>query len=95
MTHGLPFLREFTPNAKAPGWSVEFDAWAKENLDSGNLDQLINFENAPGMPYAHPTSEHFAPLFVVMGAAQDPQAKPHTVIEGFFWGLAKRSLEVA
>ncbi len=95
MTHGLRFLREFTPNAKAPGWSVEFDAWAKETLESGDLDVLINFESAPGMPYAHPTTEHLAPLFVIVGAAQDPHAKPNTIIDGFFWGLAKRSLEVA
>ena len=26
------------------------------------------------MPYAHPTVEHFIPLFVTLGAATDPEA---------------------
>ena len=47
------------------------------------------------MPYAHPTAEHFAPLFVTLGAATDPSAAPNTAIEGFFLGLAKRSFQVA
>ena len=50
---------------------------------------------APGMPYAHPTVEHFAPLFVTLGAAGDAEASPETEIEGYFLGLAKRSLQVA
>jgi hypothetical protein len=36
------------------------------------------------MPYAHPTVEHFAPLFVTLGAASDPGSSPDTEIEGFF-----------
>ena len=28
------------------------------------------------MPYAHPTVEHFAPLFVTLGAAAKPDDKP-------------------
>ncbi|NNN19645.1 MAG: dioxygenase [Acidimicrobiaceae bacterium] len=95
MTHGLQFLREFRTDAEAPGWSVDFDIWAKESLDSGDLDQLMNFKTAPGMPYAHPTSEHFAPLFVTLGAALDPEETPDSIIDGFFWGLAKRSFQVA
>ena len=50
-------------------------------------------EKAPGMPYAHPTVEHFAPLFVTLGAAAKPDDKPKTAIEGFFIGLSKRSIE--
>ncbi|MDA8270612.1 MAG: class III extradiol ring-cleavage dioxygenase [Actinomycetota bacterium] len=95
MTHGLPFLRDFTSNAPAPAWSAEFDEWAKEALDKGDLDTLMNFEKAPGMPYAHPTAEHLAPLFVILGAARNPGDRPDTIIDGFWWGLAKRSLQVA
>ena len=57
----------------APQWSIDFDQWAKEALDRGDLDTLFAFrEKAPGMPYAHPTVEHFAPLFVTLGAAARP-----------------------
>ncbi len=95
LTHGLPFLRDFRPDAPAPGWSAEFDAWAAEALARGAVDELADFRHrAPGMPYAHPTVEHFAPLFVTLGAADDPEAPPRTVIDGYFLGLAKRSIEV-
>jgi len=43
------------------------------------------------MPYAHPTSEHFAPMFVTLGASGDPEAPPAQTIDGFWMGLAKRS----
>ncbi len=74
-THGLPFLDDPSPDATPPGWSVEFDGWAAERFAAGDLDALIDFRNkAPGMPYAHPTIEHFAPLFVALGASSDPGA---------------------
>jgi 4,5-DOPA dioxygenase extradiol len=61
----------------------------------GDVDELMDFRSrAPGMPFAHPTVEHFAPLFVTLGAASDPEHEPDTAIEGFFLGLAKRSFQV-
>lgn len=96
LTHGLPFLRDWRPDATPPGWSKDFDDWARETLSRGDVDELMAFrDRAPGMPYAHPTVEHFAPLFVTLGAASDPEAAPETEIEGFFLGLAKRSVQVA
>ncbi len=98
-THGLPFLsREHwrSPDAPPPGWSVEFDAWAREAVAAGDVESLAAFrDRAPGMPYAHPTIEHFAPLFVALGAADDAEAPADQVIDGFWMGLAKRSLRVA
>ena len=95
LTHGLPFLTDFRPDAPPPGWSVDFDNWAAETLARGDVDELMAFRHrAPGMPYAHPTVEHFAPLFVTIGASSDPEAAPETEIEGFFLGLAKRSFQV-
>ncbi len=75
LTHGLPFVAEyFMGKPGAPQWSIDFDQWAKEALDRGDLDTLFAFrEKAPGMPYAHPTVEHFAPLFVTLGAAARPE----------------------
>ena len=96
MTHGLPFLRDWRIDAAAPGWSSDFDIWAKEALAKGDVDALANFkELAPGMPYAHPTVEHFTPLFVTLGAASNSEEAPDTLIDGFFMGLAKRSILVA
>ena len=96
MTHGLPFLRDWSIDAQAPGWSSDFDAWAKEALAKGDIETLSNFRNsAPGMPYAHPTVEHFTPLFVTLGAAENPETPSETLIDGYFMGLSKRSILVA
>jgi len=96
MTHGLPYLREFRIDAPAPGWSKEFDHWAAEVMSRGDIESLINYKTlAPGMPYAHPTVEHFTPLFVSLGASSNPEVAPEQVIDGFWMGLAKRSFQVA
>jgi 4,5-DOPA dioxygenase extradiol len=95
-THGLPFLRDYRTDAEAPGWSREFDAWTQETLARGAVDELADFRSrAPGMPWAHPTIEHFAPMFVTLGAADDPERAPGQPIDGFWMGLAKRSFQVA
>jgi 4,5-DOPA dioxygenase extradiol len=96
LTHGLPFLTDWRIDAAAPGWSADFDAWAGEALARGDVDALANYRAlAPGMPYAHPTVEHYTPLFVTLGAATDPEAPGLQVIDGFWMGLSKRSLQVA
>ncbi len=94
MTHGLPFLTPemFYGNA-VPGWSREFDAWAADALARRDVDELAAFrDRAPGLPYAHPTVEHFTPLFVTLGAADGDIVTP---IEGYAFGLSKRSLQIA
>jgi 4,5-DOPA dioxygenase extradiol len=94
-THGLPFLRDFRTDAPAPGWSREFDAWAHETLARGAVDELADFRSrAPGMPYAHPTIEHFAPMFLALGASDDPERAPDQPLDGFWMGLSKRSFVV-
>jgi 4,5-DOPA dioxygenase extradiol len=96
LTHGLPFLTEFRIDAKAPGWSVDFDHWAADALSRGDVAELASYKkDAPGMPYAHPTVEHYTPLFVTLGAATDPETPGQQVIEGYWMGLSKRSLLVA
>jgi 4,5-DOPA dioxygenase extradiol len=96
LTHGLPFLTEFRIDAAAPGWSKDFDTWAGEALARGDVDALASYQSqAPGMPYAHPTVEHYTPLFVTLGASTDPEAPGEQLFEGFWMGLSKRSLQVA
>lgn len=95
MTHGLPFIRDWRTDALAPTWSAEFDEWAATALASGDIETLIRYrETAPGMPYAHPTVEHFTPLFISLGASYDAEAAATTKIDGYFMGLAKRSVEL-
>lgn len=95
MTHGLAFIDWNRPEA-VPGWSRDFDLWAVEALARGDVDELAAFRTrAPGMPHAHPTVEHFVPLFITMGAATDPTEAPTTVIDGWMYGLSRRSFQVS
>ncbi|CAA9363801.1 MAG: FIG074102: hypothetical protein [uncultured Nocardioidaceae bacterium] len=95
LTHGLPFLREFRIDAEVPGWSRDFDAWAADALARGDVDELAAYRSrAPGMPYAHPTVEHYTPLFVALGASSDPGAPGEQVVDGYWMGLSKRSVQL-
>lgn len=96
LTHGLPYIRDWSIDAAAPSWSSEFDHWAAQALAKGDVDTLAGYRDlAPGVRYAHPTVEHFTPLFITLGAATDTSAAPETLIEGYFMGLSKRSILVA
>lgn len=96
MTHGLRHAtREMLEHNEVPGWSTDFDAWVADALARGDIETLANYHRAPGMPYAHPTVEHFTPLFIALGAATDPESAPTTVIDDFQFGFAKRSLQYA
>jgi 4,5-DOPA dioxygenase extradiol len=58
------------------------------------VDALLDFEKkAPGGRLAHPRTEHFAPLSVTLGAATDELTTQRTVIDGFWLGLARRSVQ--
>ncbi len=96
LTHGLPFLEDWRIDAKVPGWSKDFDLWAADALARGDVDTLADYRSkAPGMPYAHPTVEHYTPLFVTLGAATTADAPGAQVIDGYWMGLSKRSLQMA
>ncbi len=97
MTHGLPFLtREMFQRNVVPGWSRDFDLWAAEALGRGDVDALADYRaRAPGLRFAHPTVEHYTPLFVALGAATETTGPVTTAVEGFAMGLSKRSLQVA
>lgn len=90
-THNLAALRHA---GGVPGWSAEFDDWGHRALDGQDVDALLDFEHkSPAGRLAHPRTEHFAPLFVTMGAAEDDLGTQRSVIDGFWMGLAKRSVQ--
>jgi 4,5-DOPA dioxygenase extradiol len=93
MTHGLPFVTaEMMFLGAVPAWSSEFDAWVADALARGDLDELAAYRSkAPGMPYAHPTADHYTPLFIALGASGRPDAPVRTTIDGYMMGFSKRS----
>ena len=59
---------DFGSGAIAP-WAAEFDNWLNDRLMRGETGELLDYRTkAPFGPQAHPTEEHFLPLFVAAGA---------------------------
>ncbi|HEX7053376.1 MAG TPA: class III extradiol ring-cleavage dioxygenase [Burkholderiales bacterium] len=70
MTHNLrdPVRGQSEPVA----YAVEFAEWVRERLETRDLDTLADYRSrSPHGVRAHPTDEHFLPLFVALGAARD------------------------
>jgi 4,5-DOPA dioxygenase extradiol len=92
-THNLHLMdMSRGPDAAPSSWSAEFDAWAAERVAARDFDALIDFERqGPAARIAHPRTEHFAPLFVSLGASVDDLTDARSAVEGFWYGLSKRS----
>lgn len=92
-THNLRWFNPRTPaDAAPPTASAEFDHWAAEAVASNDVDALLYFaEVAPAAHEAHPRTEHWAPLYVALGAADAGTGTPTSTIDGFWFGLSKRS----
>ena len=88
-------LRALTADDRlVPPVMAEFDDWGRQALEAADLDALLDFEHkAPASRLAHPRTEHFAPLFVTLGAAADELVTQRTVIDGFWHGMARRSVQ--
>jgi 4,5-DOPA dioxygenase extradiol len=95
-THNLSRLDMHRPaGQEPPTWSAEFDDWARRAIATQDVDALIDFlHKAPAARIAHPRTEHFAPLFVSLGAALDSLDRTTSVIDGFWYGLSKRSWQL-
>ncbi|WP_184691542.1 dioxygenase family protein [Saccharothrix tamanrassetensis] len=93
MTHNLSCVDMRTgPDYQPPQWSAEFDDWAGRALAGKDVDTLLDFQRkAPAAGIAHPRTEHLAPLFVSLGASADQEAT--TTVDGFWYGLSKRSVQ--
>src|SRR5438270_1090641 len=74
MTHNL---RDWMRGNGAPQpYAREFAEWVREKIVEKDLESLIDYRSrSPHGARAHPTDEHFLPLFIALGA--DPgQAGP-------------------
>lgn len=95
-THNLSWLNNRgVTDERPPAASSEFDHWASEAVANGDLDTLFDFTHkAPAVKQAHPRTEHWAPLYVALGAANPDgafSAQTASVIEGYWFGMSKRS----
>lgn len=97
MTHSFDAIRRAQQGAGVPSALSEFDLWAAEALSRRDLDALLDYRTtAPGLGYAHPTVDHFVPLFIALGASLDAaDARSETEISGYWMANSKRSLQFA
>ena len=69
-----------------PDWARSFDEWVSERARALDLSALMDFRRgAPNAHLAAPTSEHYQPLPVVLGAAL-PGDRVEDVHSGFQYG---------
>ncbi len=68
-------LSALSPGSEAPSWAMNFDQWLSSAVASGNANRLLECENIPEAKMAHPTPEHFLPLFVALGAAANAEGE--------------------
>ena len=86
IVHNLRLVHFTDPRAPVEPWAAEFDRWFGNTVEQRQLADLFNYEQAgPHAQLAVPTFEHFAPVFVVLGAVSDPQ-EVTTIYEGFEHG---------
>ena len=68
MTHNL---REFFGGAREPApYVLEFSRWVEAAIARGDKEGLLDYRRqAPHAQRAHPSEDHFLPLFFALGAA--------------------------
>ncbi len=68
-THNMQDFGKYDFHAAPPRYVQEFQDWLSQALLTGAGEDLLNYEKtAPYGRKNHPTSEHFLPLFVALGA---------------------------
>ncbi len=93
-THNLAEAVFGDVSGAAPQWGREFDSWAREAVEGGDVDAVLDFQHrAPAAVRAHPRTEHFAPLFVALGAVADAGVDATSTVQGFWYGMSKRSFQ--
>lgn len=85
MTHNL---RDWMRGRGEPApYAAEFAEWVRERLEAHELDTLADYRaRSPHGARAHPTDEHFLPLFVAVGAAREGY-RPERILKSIDAGV--------
>lgn len=76
LVHNLYQIRR--EGTRAPQWALEFDQWVDQAISRQDWDALFNFDQTSIGRKAHPTPEHFLPLFVAAGAGAGYGGRLHS-----------------
>jgi 4,5-DOPA dioxygenase extradiol len=85
MTHNL---RDWGRGTREPQpYAREFQDWVKQKLEQKDVESLVDYRSrSPHGARAHPTDEHFLPLFFALGAASG-RKKPERVYDAIDSGV--------
>jgi 4,5-DOPA dioxygenase extradiol len=85
MTHNL---RDWMRGAGTPQpYAREFAEWVKDRIEAHDFDALVEYRSrSPHGARAHPTDEHFLPLFFALGAAPE-RSKPERIYDAIDSGV--------
>jgi 4,5-DOPA dioxygenase extradiol len=86
IVHNLRRVHFGDKNAPVDPWAKAFDDWVRSRLESGDVASIADYQaQAPESGRSVPTTEHFDPLFVVLGAA-GKGGRIVDLYEGFHYG---------
>lgn len=75
ITHNFSWLSWHAQQGQAPLPKAQlFSDWVASRLAAQDVASLLNYRSAPHGAEAHPSEDHFLPIFVALGAAQDSTA---------------------
>lgn len=75
VTHNFTWLRAQAESGFAVLPQAQYFAdWVSKKINTQDISALLAYRSLPDGSEAHPTPEHFAPLFVALGAAGNDQA---------------------
>jgi len=77
-----------------PDWAREFDDWTRQRLAAGDWEALDDYRRqAPRAERAHPTEDHFLPLFFAGGAGDRAESLHRSFSHGSL-GMAAYAFSV-
>jgi 4,5-DOPA dioxygenase extradiol len=89
----MPHTRSvFGGGARPPSpYVLEFSRWVEDAIERGDLEALLDYRSrAPHAQRAHPSDDHFLPLFFALGAGgfgQDGAVRPGYVTREVMYGI--------
>jgi 4,5-DOPA dioxygenase extradiol len=88
MTHNLRELRREAGPTEP--YVTDFCDWVERTLRSSDLTAMLDYRaRAPGAARAHPSDEHFLPIYFALGAAgwgPNPEVQPQYISHEVIYG---------
>lgn len=91
IVHNLRLVDFRNQHGAPETWAQRFDQWVADAIAQRDYDVLFAYAKQTEARAAVPTPEHFVPIFVALGAAENAKTL-ETIFEGFEYGtLSMRS----